>query len=278
MASESSSAKKVARAARAGGRVSSGSSRDYTFPAVLGVVCLLGALLVTYARSERVAVAQEAPRIGQDHWHAAYGIYICGEWQAPLSDTKGDRVGIHTHDDGLIHIHPFSSLGAGDDAQTGDFFEEMSIEIQDDDTKLVLPDGREFTNGDECDATGDIEAGPGELQLVRWNRVITDGDEDGQVITTDLDSQRFRGDGEGWVLAFIADGTEVPKPLSTGALPNVSDIIDPNAETTDPADGITVETDNGDVTVVTGDVDSGEPSSDDDSSDGDDAVTTTTAG
>src|SRR3546814_803057 len=91
---KASSAKKVARAARAGGRVSSGQPRSLLFPATLTVVAVLGVSLVVYARAERLAEDREAfPQLG-DHIHAAYGVNVCGEFQGVVPEFMtqlGDR-------------------------------------------------------------------------------------------------------------------------------------------------------------------------------------------
>ena len=55
---KASSAKKVARAARAGGRGSRGGQRrSLLFPATITVVCVLGVSLILYARTQDEAQA-----------------------------------------------------------------------------------------------------------------------------------------------------------------------------------------------------------------------------
>ena len=49
----------------------------------------------------------KAPVVG-DHWHVAVGFSRCGEALPEPSDDAEDRHGIHTHGDGLIHLHPVS--------------------------------------------------------------------------------------------------------------------------------------------------------------------------
>lgn len=44
------------------------------------------------------------PISGRDHWHAAYEVFVCGQRQPNFPFWPG---GVHTHDDGIIHIHPF---------------------------------------------------------------------------------------------------------------------------------------------------------------------------
>ncbi len=118
---KASSAKKVARAARAGGGRRSRQRRDVTFPATVSAVVVLGILLVLFARGSGDD-ADAAPRIGE-HIHVAYGIYVCDNFIPPLTDQQGDRLGIHTHQDGVIHVHPTSSAASGENG-TLDVFAE----------------------------------------------------------------------------------------------------------------------------------------------------------
>ncbi|MGH2685267.1 MAG: hypothetical protein ACRDJP_07365, partial [Actinomycetota bacterium] len=104
---KASSSKKVARAARAGGGRRASQQRNLVFPGAIAIIGILGVLLIAFARGEDAADADVPPRINE-HWHAAYGVNICGDWDQPLVDTQNDRLGIHTHEDGIIHIHPFS--------------------------------------------------------------------------------------------------------------------------------------------------------------------------
>ena len=71
---KASSAKKVARAARAGGNRRSGQRRALGFPLTVFFVVGLGLSLVLVARSERITNAE--PKVG-DHIHAAYSTYTC---------------------------------------------------------------------------------------------------------------------------------------------------------------------------------------------------------
>ena len=87
---KASSAKKVARAARAGGR-RSGTRRQLGFPVAIGAVIILGLLLVTFARQSNQAAAdsENHPKRGE-HWHAAYGIFICDRFVTNVADKGQD--------------------------------------------------------------------------------------------------------------------------------------------------------------------------------------------
>ena len=72
---KASSAKKVARAARAGGNRRAGQRRALGFPVAIGLVLILGLLLVFFARERRNADA--FPRANKDHVHSSIDIYTC---------------------------------------------------------------------------------------------------------------------------------------------------------------------------------------------------------
>nr|MBA3302383.1 hypothetical protein [Acidimicrobiia bacterium] len=136
-----SSSKKVARAARAAGRP--GTGRNWLWPLAVFALVALGGTLIFFSRDANQNQASASPGFG-DHWHAAYGVSNCGELVAPLVDARGDANGIHTHEDGLVHIHPSSSNATGDNANLGTFAEEVDLTVEDD--RIDLP--------------GDGDAGP----------------------------------------------------------------------------------------------------------------------
>jgi hypothetical protein len=207
---KASSSKKVARAARAGGRrASGGRQRDLKFPAAIGVIVVLGVALIAFAANDRKSDAQVPPIAQQDHWHAAFGVYICGEFQPnpPLFESP---VGIHTHDDGVIHIHPTSSGGAGENATLGVFLEGAGIELSD--SKLSMNDQTWEEGEDQCDGED------AELVVAQW-KDVQDPNSDPAIILRDFDDIRFREDGEGYTIAFVPEGTtDIPKPPSAANL------------------------------------------------------------
>ncbi len=84
-----------------------------------------------------------APTV-DDHWHHSYGFYLCDTWvqlngRRRSSDANGRpsnhefaRTGIHSHDDGVIHWHPFSSASVGSPATLGVFLDVYGVELSDD--------------------------------------------------------------------------------------------------------------------------------------------------
>lgn len=193
---KASSSKKVARAKKAAGRP--GAKKSYTWPLAIGAVVVVGVLLVGVSAAGRNS-SSEPPRLG-DHWHAAYGIYDCDDFITPLSDEVPDESGLHTHDDSLMHIHPFGTKYTGDGANIGNWGETVGLEVTDDSIRTA--GGFEAENGRSC---GDEE---GVLQLWTWD---SSADEEGTRIESDV-ADYAPTDGSMFVLAFAPEGAEIPKP------------------------------------------------------------------
>jgi hypothetical protein len=208
---KASSSKKVARAARAGGRRKVRSQRGLVFPVALGLVVLLGLGLIIYARNNNQAAATTPPVLG-DHWHAAYGVYVCGSFLP--SFTKGldpnaaDPLGIHSHGDGVIHIHPFSSETSGKNATLGKYLDWEGVKLTND--ELTLPDGTKYKTGDNC-PEGTPDAGKkATLKAAVWENVQT-GTDAPNIWITDFKNIHFDRDGMGITIAFVPDDTDITK-------------------------------------------------------------------
>lgn len=222
------SSKKVARAARTtGGRTARGA-RPWGWYAAMAVVVALGSLGVWQSREQRLdqaaAQVEEPPKRG-DHWHAALGIYVCNEFVGNLADNGRDPHGIHTHGDGIIHIHPFDSKASGKNATFGAYTETMDFKVNA--TEFKVPGGETWRDGKECDGKS------GEVQFFV----------NGQRRSGDPKSYRMN-DRDLLVLAFAPRDAEVPKtPPSAPNLDNLSD-VGPTTTTTPegaPAEGAPAE-------------------------------------
>lgn len=149
--------------------------------------------------------SRPGPAMG-DHWHVAYGIHVCGEWLGPLSDSPGAvATGIHTHDDGLIHVHPFTSEVSGVGADLGAFADTVGMELAP--GSLTLPDGRSFADGDRCDGSS------GRLRVLVW-----DGPDDAEPeeVRTGLSDIGFT-DGATLAVVFAGDDRDdIPRPPAGG--------------------------------------------------------------
>jgi hypothetical protein len=251
---KASSAKKVARAARAGGSRRPGQRRQIGFPALIAAIVLVGVGLVLFARDNREANASPRSQANEvsDHWHASLGIYQCSrflfdgtpEGGAFFSDQLDDPQGIHTHDDGVIHIHPFLDSAGGRNARMRIFFDDIGLEATD--SRITFPDG---TVWDEDETTCGDDEQAGQIVLARWNDAqdAADGERPSELITEDFGDVRFRADREYFTLAYLPEGEfdEIPvRPDVIESLSNLSDVIDPETSTTttEPSTGSTTST------------------------------------
>jgi hypothetical protein len=205
-----SSSKKVQRAARAAGRP--GTGRNWLWPAAVAILVALGVTLVMVSRDDPGNAAAAAPTFG-DHWHAAYGIYTCGTFADPLADEKQDPVGIHTHQDGLIHIHPTSASATGDKATLAVFADDTGLGLKDD--RLEIPGGKTFVEGkDKCDGK------PGIVQLAVWDDPT---DKTPKIVTEDVAKLKLEQN-QLITIAFAPEGADLPQPPSTSELAAPKDL------------------------------------------------------
>lgn len=215
---KASSAKKIKRVQQAGVSRAPGQRRKYGYPALIVGIIVVGSVMVYFARGQQSAAADEAPVANQDHWHAAYALNICGENQPNPSDVGPDTKGIHTHGDGLIHIHPFVGAASGEHATFQVYADQLGIELGDD--SFTLSDGTTYKNGDDCEINGKKK--PGQVKLFVWPPQATDAT-DPEVITEDIGATRLTKDGQVFVLAFVPEGYEMSLPPSVEALANPID-------------------------------------------------------
>ncbi len=162
-------------------------------------------------RSPSTAPAAASPAFGE-HVHQAYGVYVCDRYVAPLADQLGDRYGIHTHEDGLIHVHPTAAETTGERAVLGRFAEEVALGLEN--GSLTLPDGTRFQDGDECGG------GAGTVRVLTWD---SPDDASPEVHEDGLGEVPVRTDGAVIAVVFAPEDTEVPQP------PWAANLVDPNA-------------------------------------------------
>jgi hypothetical protein len=124
------------------------------------------------------------PMKADTHWHAALGVYECdhwlgddtgtGIWQWPNSTLEGrparaddpsQYAGLHSHDDGVIHMEPETPDEAGRNATLGKYFEYGGWHVTADSFDFL---DTQVKNGDDCDGV------PGKLtwKVARWNGTL----------------------------------------------------------------------------------------------------------
>ena len=84
--------------------------------------------------------------MNRDHWHAVYQVFICGQRQPNFPTWES---GVHTHADGVIHIHPFVPSEEEEGARLTKWFEYggglLTL------LEMRVPGGDQvYRNGDRC--------------------------------------------------------------------------------------------------------------------------------
>jgi hypothetical protein len=222
---KASSAKRASRIAKSSGGRKVRSQQGLVFPVALVVVLTLGLALLIYGRAtnhqDLGAPALNSATQPGDHWHTAYGIYICDQYLPNMSvGVSPDPGGIHTHQDGVIHIHPFQSATTGRNARVGDFFNQTGLNVTS--TKIELPNdaalgdnsGKTYKNGDKCP-----NGKKGVVKALVWEDAA--GTAGPKVFIADIDRIRFTNNGMAMTFAFIPENEDVntiPKPPSAANL------------------------------------------------------------
>ena len=154
----------------------------------------------------------------EDHWHVAYGFSLCGEWfqlsgSLEEMDAQGNlvidayvRTGIHSHDDGVIHVHPFTSQAEGDNATLGLFLSNYGVELADD--GFTAPP----------DQLADVRCGTADAQLVAVVWPDATNPTDKVVVTDGLAGTPLR-DGAAIAIAVATDPADVQPPPWAADLP-----------------------------------------------------------
>jgi hypothetical protein len=232
MAQSSKARRKAYRAPRKKG---SGNALWFSIVAVIVVLGVVGIVISRQSEADSVAPFVKNPATGTgDHWHAAFGVNVCGTWSSNISEFEqraGSNVqaGIHSHGDGLIHIHPFQPSEAGNNATVGTYLRFAGYVAND--QELELWDGTTRKVGDDCN---------GQPGVIRWavngeeqqgdpsDYKPNNGDKIGIYFTTpDQDLSTF-GEVPG------SENLAAPADMQPPADPSISIPVDPGVPT-DPS-------------------------------------------
>ena len=254
----SSSAKKVARvAAKSGSGSAAKKQANWLFPVAIVAVLALGVGIVVFARNQNGGGGDNTtqPRAqlqdgkAFDHWHAAFAVNVCGKEQSPVQDGATDTLGIHTHGDNLIHIHPFATRSAGKNATMQRFFDQTSLEVTN--SGMKLQDGKVYKEGETT-----CGGKPGELVLAYWKDAVgAETSKPDKIITKDFGKVRFTNNYAAYTLAFEVKGdTDIPPPSSSAEIKTLGacDGENPPAACSDSGSTATIPS-SGTVPATTGD-------------------------
>ncbi len=189
----------------------------------LGSMAIIGVLSQTPAANAATPISASliglqasggaAPLVG-DHWHMAWGVYVCDKYVKLPKATGNDPVGVHTHGDGLIHIHPFKDAAAGKNATMARFFETENMKVGNNVIKLGTTT---YFGGKDCGGQKT------KLTVLRWKTRSTKSSEviAGYTSKIDLADQQMI------VFALVPEGAVVPAPPSKDELADPADLPPP---------------------------------------------------
>lgn len=213
----SSSTKKAARLAQKGKGKRVRFQGGTLFPIVVLAILVIGLGTIVYARSTVPAADSSPPQVG-DHWHMAYGFSLCDQPEffqldGTLEDQNGPRfndyytTGVHSHEDGVIHWHPFAPRAVGRNATLGVFLENYGVEITD--TSIKFPDdqgGKEYIEGEtKCPDGKD-----GEVSVTVWES--PEDTSNGQRYVTGFNDIRMNKNSLVITIAFQPKGVDIGMP------------------------------------------------------------------
>lgn len=236
------------------------------FPITILVVVVLGLALIVYGRVSQPKADASPPTV-DDHWHQAFGIYVCDRFLPNLAGTAeseaegGDydaylKYYIHSHNDGVMHWHSFSGRASGSRARLKVFLDVYDVKLSND--KLEIPDnqaGYTPTEGAEPIRTfeeGETKCGDedAELRVVYWPSYTSTANS--RSFITGMGDARIENDGGVFVIAFAPADTEIPQPESAPRLPELGAIDTGQTAPTTTVAGASTTTIAGESTTTDG--------------------------
>jgi hypothetical protein len=224
-----SSTKKAAKLAQKGKGRKVRFQGGTIFPAAVAITLVLGFALIVYSR-QTLPEADSTPPTINDHWHAAYGFYLCDTWYklaGNLEETNSAgqpahpefvRTGVHSHDDGVMHWHPFTAASTGKNAVLGVFLDTYDVELTDDTLKFpadnVLGPDDEYKEG-ETTCNGE----DAELSVKVWDS-YTDTDNGSRYIAN-MDRVHIDHDGMVFAIYFTPKDADQVMPPWSSELPSL---------------------------------------------------------
>jgi hypothetical protein len=240
VASSSSSTKKAAKLAQKGKGQKIRFQGGAVFPIAVAATLILGLALIVYSRQSLPAADSSPPTIN-DHWHAAYGFYLCDSWyqlegnleernaQGQFINTNFLRTGIHSHDDGVIHWHPYTASAVGRRATLGVFLESYDVVVTDD--SLTFPSASALSANPQYPSTNfdpkaeyiegetQCDGEDAELSVIAWGSFTdTDG---GKRYIANMDQVHVDNDGMVFGVYFTARDADQSMPPWAQDLPQL---------------------------------------------------------
>jgi hypothetical protein len=242
-----------AKRKRAAVRSAKRSRQNTWWYGLTAIVVIAGIALIAYTQATKPTAVgpflQDSSGTKQNtHWHAALGVYDCdhwmsdgtgaGVWNWPNANTAGNPArasntsvyaGLHSHDDGVIHMEPLVSEEAGKNATVGLYFTFGGWKLSSTGFSFL---GTTVKNGDKC-GTG---TGTVQWELARWD--LTSGKQKYTVETSNPAKYKMFQD-DIVVIAFLPKGKTLASIGDPPSVPNLAKALGvseaPGAATSVPA-------------------------------------------
>ncbi len=199
----SSSTRKVAKVASSSPkRREQGDGQPRGFQIFMVALLVFGLVLMFWARDQRATEVNAAGASGQTV-SVTFGIYICDEF-VDFSEVE-TATQIVTVSGNTVTVDAQALTSGGGRARIQSIYDRVGLEVNE--GRIVLADGTEYLDGDECDG------GPGTVKLAKFNASHSTSPDD--EFTSNLGGTALATEGQIFVLAFVADGTEIPQPTTS---------------------------------------------------------------
>jgi hypothetical protein len=243
-----------AKRKRAAVRSAKRSRQNSWWYGLTAIVIIAGIAGIVYTQATKAAPVgpfladPNNPTKKDTHWHAALGVYLCdhwmgdsatpGVWNWPASNSTGSPsraknpnvyAGLHSHDDGVIHMEPATSEDAGKNTTIGRYFDYGGWKLSSTGFTFL---GKTVKNGDKC---GTAPGGTLQWETGKW-----DGTTDKQKYTVQSGNPASykTSDDEIVVIAFLPAGKSISSIGDPPSVPNLAKAL--GAENVKP--GSTVPT------------------------------------
>ena len=204
----SSSAHKLSRLAQKGKGKKVRFQGGTVFPSVVLGVCIVGTILVAYARQSAAPIDTAAA--ADESYYTSLGVYVCDGFVSGLPATgESDDGAVTIVEDGVLSWKPVV-LAIERRSRLGTLLEQLGVDVTDD--TLALPAGATVNgqpvNGGNPLTEAETTCGdkPASLSVTVWRDLGADGTE-GSVSIASLDGVRL-DDNLAIVLAFVPDDVE----------------------------------------------------------------------
>ena len=228
-----------AKRKRAAVRSAKRSRNNTWWYSLTAIVVIAGIALIAYTQATKPApvgpfLANGDPTQKDTHWHAALGMWDCDHW---MGDTPGSGIwnwpnanaqqqpsraanpnvyaGLHSHNDGVIHMEPLVSEEAGKNATVGRYFDFGGWKVNSTGFTFL---GTTRKNGDKCGTT------PGTLQwqVGKWNLDTTGKKKQTYTVKTGNPADFKLHQDDIVVIAFLPEGKSIASIGSPPSVPNLA--------------------------------------------------------